>query len=228
MLMLLLLGEGGMSAQTVRRGPDLPKFLGREVTITERDLDADGYFPKGPASVCVEEPPERQCYKAPKDFGRDPFVELVQLGKGESALLFSAASGGVSGFAVHFALLHPGKGSQLEDLFLSDVTVSNQSQHAFWTESDISDTPIFLTADFVWGPDESHYEPHRYIISAYVWKYSNLVQGRYYYLDDQYMAVPKYDVEPNPNEDILAAEKPEILARLRRVKAAEIEQQGPR
>jgi hypothetical protein len=38
-----------------------------------------------------------------------------------------------------------------------------------------------------------------------------------YYLEDRYMTVRKYDLDNNAG--ILGSEKPEILARLRRVKA---------
>jgi hypothetical protein len=44
-----------------------------------------------------------------------------------------------------------------------------------------------------------------------------MVGGLYYYLEDQYMTVRKYDLDANA--DILAAEKQEITARLKRVKA---------
>ena len=66
---------------------DPPKFLGREVTITEPELE-DEFFPKGPATVCVEGPPQRQCYTVPRDFGRSPAVSVIQLGK-EVPALFS-------------------------------------------------------------------------------------------------------------------------------------------
>ena len=104
----------------------------------------------------------------------------------------------------------------MENLFFSDTSVSNQSEHAFWNDSTVSDSPIFLTADFVWGP-ESHYEEHRYIISVYVRKPSSIVDGRYYHLEDRYMTTRKYDLDANA--DILNSEKLEILARLHRIKA---------
>jgi hypothetical protein len=151
------------SAQSVR---DHSKFMGREVTITEPELDPEGYFPKGPASVCLEGPPQRQCCTQPKDFGKDPTVSVVHVKKGMPALFFSAASGGVSGWGIHFALLRPGNSKDLEDLFMGDMSVSNQSQHPFWSEPAISDAQIFVTADYVSGPDESHYSEHRYMISA--------------------------------------------------------------
>jgi len=81
----------------------------------------------------------------------------------------------------------------------------------------ISDAQIFVMANYVWGPDEAHYDNHRYIISAYVRKPSSILDDLYYYLEDRYMTVHKYDLDANA--DILGSEKQEILARLRRVKA---------
>lgn len=209
--LLVVLCSKDIGAQRVHQ--DLPKFMGREVTVVEPKLDADGFFPMGPASVCVEFVPQRQCYTAPKDFGRNPQVAVVQLEKGVPALFFQAAGGGVSGFPIHFALLRPGERKDLEDSL--DVSVSNQSQHAFWDDPAISQAAIFSTADFVWGPEESHYVAHRYIISTYVFGLSREIDR--YYLQDRYMTVHKYDLDANA--DILAAEKQEILTRLRRIKA---------
>ena len=91
------------------------------------------------------------------------------------------------------------------------MSVSNQSQYAFWNDAAISDAQIFITAGYVWGPDEGHYAAHRYIISAYIQGASS------YYLEDRYMTAHKY--ASDANADILDSEKQEIRARLRRVKA---------
>ncbi len=209
------------SAQSVSVKQPLPKFMGREVTITDPGTDDDGFFPKGPATVCVEGPPQRQCYTPPEDFGRFPEVTLVQVGKEVAALLFSASSGGVSGYTTHLSLLHPGTGKGLEDLFPSNISISNQSEHEFWTLPALSDAPIFATADYVQGPDESHISEHRYIVSTYARRSSSLLDGLFYYLEDQYMTTRKY----GEGAHILSTEKPEILARLRRVKAEYQKQQ---
>jgi hypothetical protein len=206
----LFLGSKDLGAQPVP-GKEIPKFMGHAVTIAEPKHDADG-APEGPASVCVEFVPQRQCYTAPKEFGNYPTVTVVQVRNGLSALFFSAQSYGVSGWQIHFALLLPGPGKNLQDVFLV-TSVSNQSQHAFWTDTAISDAQMFVTATYVIGPDEGHYGEHRYIISAYVVsKFSPL-----YYLEDQYMTTRKYDL--GAKADVLNSEKPEILARLRRIKA---------
>ena len=199
------------------------KFMGREVTITEPEVE-DDFFPKGPATVCIEGPPQRQCYTAPDTFGRSPTVTLIQVEKDLPALLFSADSGGVSGSTIHFALLRPGDRKDLENLFPFRLGISNQSQHDFWTAPSISGSPIFVTADYVWGPGESHYEDHRYIISTYVWKHSSLTEDFRYYLEDTYMTVRKYDVDADAN--VLSSEKTEILSRLKRVKDERERQPG--
>jgi hypothetical protein len=122
------------------------KFMGRQVTITEPQHDADGFIPNGSASVCVEGPPQPQCYKAPDRYG-DATATVIQVEKGMPALFFSAVSRGVSGAAIHLALLRPGSGDGLDDLFLADTSVSNQSEHVFWTDAAISASPIFVTAN---------------------------------------------------------------------------------
>jgi hypothetical protein len=202
----------------------IPKFMGRKVTLVDAGYkDEPGLFPKGPASVCVEGPPQRQCYTAKEDFGGEPTVSLVQVEKDMLALLFSAASGGVSGWAVHFALLRPGTGNNLEDLLVGDVTVSNQNQHAFVNDTSISPSPIFLIADAVWGPNEGHYGPHRFMVSAYARGISSDPDSDAYYLADQFMTVRRYDLQEHA--DIITSEKQEIVARLRRVKV-EMERQA--
>jgi hypothetical protein len=194
---------------------DRVKFMGRAVTVTHPGTeDKDGMFPSGPATLCLEGAP-RQCYTMPDKIGKNPHAEVVEIKPGLPALFFSAESGGTSGWGVHFALLRPGRTKYLQDLFLFNAEISNQGQHAFWNEPSVSESKIFVTADEVGGPDEAHYDNHRYIVSAYLRLPSTLLDGSFYYLNDQYMTVRKYDSDKH---DVLAAEKPEILARLLRVK----------
>ena len=192
------------------------KFEGRAVTVTIPKLDKDGFFPEGPSTVCIEGPPRRQCYTAPQDHGIDPQVEVVELSKGKPALFFSASSGGVSGRSLHFALLRPGRFDALDSI-LTVGPVSNQSEHAFWTEPQISGSPIFVVADAVWGPDETHYSEHRFVMSAYVLLPSDLLDDRVYFLDDRYLTLRKYN--QNAGDQILKSERTEILTRLIRAKA---------
>src|SRR5215469_9312562 len=57
------------------------KFEGRAVTVTIPKTDKGGFFPEGPSTVCIEGP--HQCYTAPRDYGIDPRVEIVELTKGK-------------------------------------------------------------------------------------------------------------------------------------------------
>lgn len=190
----------------------LPKFMGRQLTIVQPEHTEEG-FPKGSASVCVAGPPKQACYTPPNDsdnpFGNNPKVEAVQLREDTPALLFSAETGGVSGWSVSFALL---VGPDLENVLLAEP-VDNQSQYALWNEPAISDFAIFLTATYAAGSDEAHYGHHRYIISAYFpnHRYDDGV----YLLQDRFMTIQSYDLQAKA--DVLASEKTEILRRLSRV-----------
>lgn len=211
---LLLLLCSAAIAQKIHRSPEVPRFMGREVIITEPETGADGYVSKGSASICIEEPPRRQCYDARDQYGYGQ-SELIEFERNMHALLFRADAVGASSASLQFALLRPGNQKDLDNLFTSDVTLSNQSEHAFWSDPVISAAKIFVTADFVWGPDESHYGSHRYAVSSYVlkkWLSGDPVYG----LEDRYMTARGYDYE---KAHILISEKPEIIARLRRLKA---------
>lgn len=104
--------------------------------------------------------------------------------------------------------------------------LSNQSQHAFWSDPAISDAPVFVTADFVWGPDESHYSGHRYMVSAYTLRSAMVPLDPTYNLEDRYMTARMYGFEESG--EVLATERQEILGRLKRVKTeAEARQRLP-
>src|SRR5579871_1171616 len=203
------------SAQTADAKKTLPKFEGREITLIPAEVDENG-FAKGPASVCLEAPPRRQCYRAPEDYGVDLEVSVIQITKGKPAVFFSANARGLGGFSTHFALLRPGFGNELSDLLGADTSVSDQSWYTWWNMSAISDAPIFVTADFIWGPSDGRFTDHRYTISAYVWVYSSITRFWEYHLMDRYMTADAYSL----SGDILATERLEILARLARIKAA--------
>ncbi len=215
---------------------DQVTYLGRQVTVVDPGTqDPDGFYPKGEAKVCVQGQQEKDCYTAPKGVGREPSLSVVELRKGESALFFEAASGGVSGFSLHLALLEfcdrvqfPGcKVDQLDDLFPYELDVSNQSQHAWWDLPEISDSKVFLTADYVWGPREAHYSDHRFIVSVYVRRPDDFNELTYY-LADRFMTVRLYGYKNDGElDDVLGAEKQEILARLKRVKASWPEKAKP-
>jgi hypothetical protein len=201
-----------MEAQVVARGENLPRYKGREVTLIKPELDANG-FPVSPAMLCLEGLPHQACYTAPEGFGKSPTVMIIKVREDMPALFFSVANTGVSGWGVHLALLLPEEGGTLKNLFQSRISVSNQSQSAFWNALAISGSQIFVTADYVLGPGEGHFGKHRYMISSYIQDFPEDVA---YYLEDQYLTVNNYDLEANGN--VLKSEKQEILARLGKVK----------
>lgn len=218
---------GAVQAQQISpKGP--ADFLGRKVTIQEAKLDADGFFPLGPSSICLEGPPKRQCYTPPKEYGRYPSFKIIEYAKNKTAILFSVATGGVSGWAVKLALLEPGERDDLEDL-LPYVIVSNQSEYKFLNEPSISSALIFVTADATWGPSEAHYGPHRFIVSSYILEgtWPRPIDQDGYALEDRYMTLGKYEnYEPDKKTTVLDAEKSQILTRLGRVKAEALREAG--
>src|SRR5258708_5974541 len=116
-LVLLSLASIRLNAQAP------PKFMGRKLTVSGTRNDG---VPISSARVCVEAPPQRQCYAAPKTFANHPDVDVVLLKKDMPALLFSAETVGTSGWLIHFALLRAGMGKDLEEAFMSEVELSNQ------------------------------------------------------------------------------------------------------
>jgi hypothetical protein len=155
----------------------------------------------------------------PDDFGTAPEAKAISLGTGAKAISFAATSVGVSGSATRLAVLSPGTNEQLDNLLFQDIVISNQGQYTWWTVPSFSQSQVLVTANFVWGPGEGHYDSHRFVISVYTLRSSSLIDASLFYLTDQYMTARRYDTEVDP--DILAVEKAEILARLRRVKTQE-------
>jgi hypothetical protein len=195
-------------------------FEGRPIVVSTPASDNMGFHPLGRTTLCVEGPPRRQCYQSPEGYGFQPQVKLIVLGKGQPAIFFTVVSGGVSQSEVHLALLRPGRDADLANWFFSDPSVTNFGQYEFWTLPALSAAPILLTAEYELGPSQSSLSPHRYIISACVLRGSDTFpQGRYH-LEDRFMTRRLYD-RLGGNQDILAAEKAEILARLKKV-AAEV------
>ena len=149
----------------------------------------------------------------PKFMGRkvtvtDPAPMMVSFPKNRRAFVSKAPSATVLYDARRFWKIARGNdrsGGKGLDVFLSDITISNQSKHEFWNLPQLSNAPVFATADYVWGPDESHYSEHRYLVSTYTRRSSPLLDGLFYYLEDRYMTTRKYGEDSH----ILNSEKPE-------------------
>ncbi|MEJ1933028.1 hypothetical protein WDZ92_22715 [Nostoc sp. NIES-2111] len=174
------------------------------------------FSPQGPATLCLGEGPAQTCYTAPGDHGRDPGAEIVQIDKKTQAILFQASGSGASAYPIHFALLRQTPSGKLENILPSAFKLSSQSQHRFFNDPSLYATPIFVTADYHWGLNDSHHGAHRFFISVYLLQ-KHLDSGTTKYtLADRFMTRKRYGVVDS-DDDILTAEAPEWKSRLRRV-----------
>jgi len=210
----------GFVAIAMGQRSDVPSpsvFMGQRIVITKSEIDLIG-APLGPATICLESTGQRQCYTPAKSdvpFGLDPKVNVVSLGAGKQALLFTAvASAGGSGSSKHLALLQPGKGRYLNNLLPSGLSVSGeQSEYQFWSEPSISPAPLLVIADYVGGEGETHFSSHRFRISTFVLS----ATMPYYGLRDEYLTSTKYpSLDETDKINVLSHERAEIIARLKR------------
>ena len=213
-VLLLLSISFAVQAQSEPRQETALSFKGHPVVI-QHPKQLDEYSADGPAKVCLQTEPQPKCYTAPEHFGRYAKVQLVDLGGKSEALLLSVASGGVTEYPIHLALLQPDETERLKNLLPRTVSVSAQSQFRFLSEPELSPSRIFVTATFDWGLNDSHHGKHRYFISTYVRQFHYDEQEFVYALADRYMTFKSYDRESNQN--IILSELNEIRSRLRRV-----------
>jgi hypothetical protein len=70
----------------------------------------------------------------------------------------------------------------------SPITLSEQSQHSFWSNAKISVWPILATADYIMSPGETHLGHHRYRIRTYLYGATK----RAYQMADEYETEERY------------------------------------
>ncbi len=194
--------------------PSVTTFMGKNVEITESKLTPDGAEPEGPAVLCLVLKNERHCYTPPKNdppYGLEPHASVVELKKGDKALLFMAqASASGSGWKWFLALLQPGT-LGLRNL-LPNVSISNQAEYRFWRDPAVSHALVFAKADYVWRKGETHFSRHYYEISTYLYD-ANL---RKYSLRDRYLTRRRYPgLDETDKIDVLSHEKAKVISRLK-------------
>jgi len=199
------------------------EFNGHKVILVEPKRDANGWATES-YKLCFDSPtPPRHCFKPSERFGPVGSVtdlRPIDLGRGRSGLFIAtAANFGGPGTIVELALLDfPNPRDEIENRLFLEGYLSEISYYDFWNESSISDAPIFITANYVWGAEVGRFSDHRFIISSYVLREDKISPESFYYrLDDRYMTVNKYTSDDK--SPVLSREKPEILARLKRVNA---------
>ena len=177
--------------------------------------DADG-FPTTSAQLCIKSGTVDQCYSPPSPesplppFGLNATARALKLATGAALIVFTAeSSSGGSGSLTSIALLENRNG-QLINL-LPNVGLTNQSEHHFWNLPAVSAMPVLVTADFVRSEGETHFSPHRYRITSFVYDR----QGGRYVQRDQYVTEKKHPgLDDVDNIDVLAPEKTSIVRRL--------------
>jgi len=192
-------------------------FEGKRIILSKDQLDDPGQAIGNKAAyVCLEAQPENRCYTAPEEYIRSAKVQLVQLNPSSQALLFSAESYGVSGWKFFYSMLQLDSKGQFKELFDSNPTLSSRSTLGWIADPSISVAPTFVTFDAVIGVGETSPEPHRCMVSVYVYVRPEWSDDPRYVFADQFLTVKKYDFYTT---EVLLSEKPEILSRLKRVLA---------
>ena len=181
--------------------------------IINSSTDSDG-IPTTASKLCIGPIATERCYAPPAQnppFGLGPKAQEMKIGTGERVILFTAESfAGGSGSLTILALLVERAGI-LENL-LPKVTITNQSEYRLWKLPRISTSPMLVTADYLWRDGETHFAPHRYRITVYL--YDNKV-GRYS-KRDQYVTTKKYPgLDEVDSVTVLEPEKTAIVARLK-------------
>lgn len=118
-----------------------------------------------PAKICIVNMPATSCYIAHAgdlNFGRYVQVSLVEMGKGQVAILFQAEYLGVSDESKLVAILGLGSRGRLVNL-LPAISVSAQDQFRLWHDAQLSDADLITTVNYDWrlGPpdEETHFAP---------------------------------------------------------------------
>ncbi len=91
------------------------------------------------------------------------------------------------------------------------VQLTEQSDHAIWQLQSISPMPVLVTADYVWGKGETHFEKHAFEIRAYLYDFSkgNYSEKMRYRASGRY---PSFD--ETDRVQVLIPERAEIIRRL--------------
>ncbi len=208
-----LVALGQQSLQSIA-GP-FPRF-----TQTQGQLDTDG-FPTSGAKLCVlgsgggcfQMPSEAINGNVTFEFGLDPRSERLPLPGGGSWVFFSGTfSAGGSGSLERLAVLcfEPSSGGGKIINLLPFVGATNVSERAMWNVASASQYPILVHADFIWGKDEPHFDPHFYTVEA--WKFNPKVLR--YVKVFSYDTKTKYGGGDSEPVHVLTPERSEILRRL--------------
>jgi hypothetical protein len=196
-------------AQRTSTGLDFPAYK-----VYPGTVGADG-LPTGAARLCLDTQRAR-CYALPgkqsdMQFGLEPKVERISGQRGGPLILFSATfSGGGSGTLDELALVRHEQDGTLRNL-LPVVQLTEQGDRAIWQLPSVSPMPVLLTADYVWGKGETHFEQHLFEIRAYLYDSTSQTyeEKLRYRTSHRYPSLDEVD-----HVNVLIPERAEILRRL--------------
>jgi hypothetical protein len=205
-------------AQTLASAPiaEFPPFK-----VIQGNVDSDG-LPTSGAKLCLLKSTD-SCYQMPSnsgyssgsviyDYGINPYSERLPLKGGGSIVLFSAQfSGGGSGTLDSLAILRYESSGKIVNL-LPFVGVTNQSEHAVWSDPNGSGLPVLVTADFYWMQGETHFAKHFYTVSAY--RFDDQ-KGQYIKAFSYRTSKKNAGLDEAERVNVLGLERENILRRLR-------------
>jgi hypothetical protein len=177
--------------------------------VVPGEVDSDG-LPTSSAKFCVESKQVNDCYTPPSSeykFGLN--ARAINLPQWKGLTIFTAEFyGGGSGTLTSIALFDLRR-AKLTNL-LPDVALTNQSEYHAWNIPEVSAMPVFVTADFNWESDETHFGMHRYTVSTY------LYNGERYIRANQYLTSKKYPgLDDADRVNVLENQRTHILNQLR-------------
>lgn len=172
----------------------------------QKDLDELGGETR-PTKICIANKQATSCYiaHARTNFARDPQASLIEIGGGQSAVLFEARYVGINDEWKSVAVLGLSSRGKLINL-LPAVAVSMQDQFRLWHDAEIADGELITVANYVWKlrppEEETHFSFHHYQISTYAFCPGS---GRYL-LVDRFTTRKKFaglDDEDHPGNRVL-------------------------
>jgi len=186
-------------------------------TIHQGKIDSDGE-PTTNARLCVKGtklcftfPSKKEDAQVEFTFGLAPKAERISVSNGGSLILFSGTfSSGGSGSLDSLALLQYGTDGKISNL-LHGVYLTEQSDRRVWNLPELSTMPVFATADYNWGKDESHFSAHFFTVSAYVFD----ANAHEYTQRLKFVTSRKYpSLDEQESVQVLESERATIIAKL--------------
>ena len=187
------------------RAEKAPSTTARPVRYTIHQGVGNLMEEKG-ARVCFVHKNGERCWEA-GDGISEVTAKPIDLLSGRRLLLVTALSMGGSDGTIFLALLDEQNQRPVNLLPSAEISSANEGQWDCWQLEDVSQMPVILTADPVWGDEETRASAHLYKIKAYTYD----VAISKYIQKLEYKSREKY----SGGKDVIAMEKQTVIARLK-------------